>query len=111
MENKTEISDKTMIKIPLPLAVTIIIGIFPIFGAYYKSQTTSDKVITVEETVKNNETLNRKEREEIKDEFEEDDEKMEARLMDFMKAEIDGLRADWERDRLEQNRRIENLEK
>lgn len=30
--------------------------------------------------------------------------------MDFMKAEIDGLRSDWERDRIEQNRRIENLE-
>lgn len=107
----SEISEKTMIKVPIPLFLTILIGVLGFGKIYYKSESTTVTVDVLEQTVKHNEVLNREEREDIKDEFENDDEKMEARLMDYIRDEVGGLRADWERDKTEQDRRLNNLEK
>lgn len=40
-----------------------------------------------------------------------DSAKERQELKSFFSAEIDGLRSDWQRDRLEQNRRLIKLEK
>lgn len=110
MEKPSELSDKTMIKIPIPLAITLCLGLIGFGGGYYKINTSADTVINIKKDVEETKSINRKEHDEIKTESENDDEKMEARFMHFMKAEIDGLRADWERDRVEQNRRLIKLE-
>lgn len=38
-------------------------------------------------------------------------EKAEKRVMDYVRDEVGGLRSDWDRDREDQNRRLEKLEK
>lgn len=45
------------------------------------------------------------------DDLEKQVERQTKQIEVRMKEEVDGLRADWERDREEQNRRLEKLEK
>lgn len=40
-----------------------------------------------------------------------DNEKEHEHIREFVEQEVSGLRADWERDRVEKNRRLEKLEK
>lgn len=110
-EDKNEINERTMIKIPVALAITICLGLIGFGGVYYQTTGTHDDVEDLKIIVAENEDLDRAEREAIKKDFERDDEKLESRMIDFMKAEIDGLRADWDRDRKSQDDRINKLEK
>lgn len=77
MDNKESIlSEKTMVKIPVPMAITICLGLIGFGGGYYKIVSTTDTVETLEKSFITEQTLNREERENIKKESENDDEKM-----------------------------------
>lgn len=97
----TEISDKTMLKIPIPLAIVVCGGMLSVGSVYFKVEDGLSRIDVLEQKI-----------EALKIEDEKRVEKVEKELSGFFQAEIDGLRSDWER-RYRDNihRRLEKLEK
>lgn len=97
----TEISEKTILKIPIPLAIVVCGGMLSVGSIYFKVEDGLNRINVLEDKI-----------EALKVEDEKRAEKLEKELRAFFQAEIDGLRSDWERryrDNL--NRRLEKLEK
>jgi hypothetical protein len=107
----TELSDKTMVKLPIVIFVSLCSFLVAGGGMYWKMVYTTEKVVDLEKKVALNETLDREEREKIKKEESEKHEQIMQWFSKYLQDEVGGLRADWERDRQMQNKRLDKLEK
>lgn len=106
-----EISEKTSIRLPLPLFITVIGGVLSIGAVYFQSQLTAEQTQNNTIVIEKNEVIDRLEREKITKQSREDDEKLETRILDFMNAELNGLRADMDKEDQELLERIKELNK
>jgi len=112
----SELSEKTLVKLPLPLAITIAAGLIGFGGTYFsiknvivENEILRQEVKDLKEIISINERNNRAAREEIKDDAKANHDKLEARFMDWLEKEIGGLRSDWERDKDTQEDEIDDL--
>ena len=107
-----ELSERTVIKIPIPLAITICIGLITFGGTYFALTGNIDQTENNTTLILMNEKVDRDARESIKQSTKEAHDKLERDLREFFQAEIDGLRFDWNR-RYKENldRRLTELEK
>ena len=96
----SEISEKTILKIPIPLAIVVCGGLLSFGSVYFKLEDGLNEVNMLKEKL-----------ETVKQVDEKRVDKLEKELKEFFQAEIDGLRGDWER-RYKDNvdRRLTNLE-
>ena len=106
-----EISEKTTIKLTLPVAFLLIGGVLSVGGVYFTSQLTAEVAKHNEINIEKDRELNRLEREKIRDEEAEKHLEMYKWFKEYMNDEIGGLRSDWERRYRDNiNPRLKDLE-